>query len=152
MNKFLLLILLIFVQSKKLNTFQEFDARDLSLISKDSEERLRNNKELKTVAYEFYDLLEKSTDDQEIADFLCAHLDQVKPILTKEIKLLKYIYPNPESINKERISCILNDPEKNLRERIKKAIKTFFENEEEEDNKGEDLAADIFLKLGECPA
>ena len=51
MNKFLLLVLLILVQSKKLNTFQEFGDRNLN--DKDIE-KLRNNKEFKEYAYKFY--------------------------------------------------------------------------------------------------
>ena len=62
MNKFLLLVLLILVQSKKLNTFQEFGDRNLN--DKDIE-KLRNNKEFKEYAYKFYELF-KGTDDEKL--------------------------------------------------------------------------------------
>ena len=128
MNKFLLLVLLILVQSKKLNTFQEFGDRNLN--DKDIE-KLRNNKEFKEYAYKFYELL-KGTDDEKLVSAINDDYENVKNIIQNIFKnfyvIMAFGFLDPYEA-REKL-CIID--ENNLRPFLIKAIDLFYEKKDDE--------------------
>ena len=111
MNKFLLIVLLIFVQSKKFNTFQAFKILDVEIV-KDSElEEIRKNEELKKIAFKYHDLFQKSDNQEEINLALEEDFPKVKQILMKTFENNKFICPLIENKNIEDAKCVFKIPE-----------------------------------------
>ena len=138
MNKFLLLVLLIFVQSKKLNTFQEFGDRNLKDINEEEIEKLRNNKELKEIAYIFYDLFEKNNNEKDIIEALDKYYNSAMGIINTIITddKIKSILTIFSSLTNEEKVCVIVTF--GLKETLRKVIDLFYEQKDDELNKMKD--------------
>ena len=138
MNKFLLLVLLIFVQSKKLNTFQEFGDRNLKDSNEEEIEKLRNNKELKEIAYIFYDLFEKNNNEKDIIEALDKYYNSAMGIINTIITddKIKSILTIFSSLTNEEKVCVIVTF--GLKETLRKVIDLFYEQKDDELNKMKD--------------
>ena len=138
MNKFLLLVLLIFVQSKKLNTFQEFGDRNLKDINEEEIEKLRNNKEFKEIAYIFYDLFEKNNNEKDIIEALDKYYNSAMGIINTIITddKIKSILTIFSSLTNEEKVCVIVTF--GLKETLRKVIDLFYEQKDDELNKMKD--------------
>ena len=138
MNKFLLLVLLIFVQSKKLNTFQEFGDRNLKNINEEEIEKLRNNKEFKEIAYIFYDLFEKNNNEKDIIEALDKYYNSAMGIINTIITddKIKSILTIFSSLTNEEKVCVIVTF--GLKETLRKVIDLFYEQKDDELNKMKD--------------
>ena len=111
MNKFILVVLLIFVQSKKLNTFQEYDFRNLE-VTEEEKEKLRNNQELKEIAYKFYDLFKQPADDNTILAAIKDNLNKIETIVVSIIPDYAFIFTILKNAEDEQLICTLKDGDK----------------------------------------
>ena len=126
MNKFLLILLLIFVQSKKLNTFQEFQFRDLdfTIVSDKEKEELRKNEELKKIAFKYLDLFKQSNNQEEINLALEKDFPIVVPIIKKTFKQNYFISSMIDTIKLEEVKCLLKNTE--LKTQFSELIVAFY--------------------------
>ena len=126
MNKFLLIVLLIFVQSKKLNTFQEFQFRDLDfkMVDDDIKEELRQNKVLKEIALKYCDLFEKSNNQEEINLALKEDYPIVQPILKKAFEKNFIISAFIKGITLKEVECLLKKDD--LKKQFSELIVAFY--------------------------
>ena len=138
MKKFLLLVLLIFVQSKKLNTFQEFGDRNLKDINEEEIEKLRNNKEFKEISYIFYYFFEKNNNEKDIIEALDKYYNSAMGIINTIITddKIKSILTILSSLTNEEKVCVIVTF--GLKETLRKVIDLFYEQKDDELNKMKD--------------
>ena len=149
MNKFLLIVLLIFVQSKKFNTFQEVKFRNLDLISEADKEKLRNNEQLKKIAYKYHDMLEKSDNQKEILLALEEDFPTVKSILKQILGNNLFFTIMIEGISLEDAQCLVK--EENIKNQINECVIAFYEYDDATlDELGYSLLGKIPTRLLEC--
>ncbi len=149
MNKFILLVLLIFVQSKKLNTFQEFNFRNLK-VTEEQKEKLRNNQEFKKIAYIFYNLFSKPFDYDAILAALNAHFKRASTILKETMPDTNLYFFLIKDYTNEDITCAIEGHYEKLSS-LKDYIDLFYQKEEIKDDPTLlQLVGSLFSKLIEC--
>ncbi len=149
MNKLLLLVLLIFVQSKKLNIFQESHFRNLD--NEEQIEILRQNEELKKIAYTFYDLFDKSADNKEIIAAMNAHYERAEAIIKDTIPETEFIFDYFSRYSNEELVCAISDEKNELKNEIKDLIDSFYQKKQINfESKANQLLLPIAFKLNSC--
>ncbi len=126
MKKVLLIVLLIFVQSKKLNTFQEFQFRDLDIkiVDDKTKEELRKNKVLKEIAFKYCDLFEKSNNQEEINLALKEDYPIVQPIIQKAFENNFIISAFIKGMTLKEAECLVTNDE--LKKQFSELIVAFY--------------------------
>ena len=142
MNKFLLIVLLLFVQSKKFNTFQEFNFRNLFLIDNKEKEELRKNEELKKIAYKFHEMFEKSNNQEEINLALEEDYEKVVLIVEGILGETNSIVQLMRKYDVKDIKCLLE--EDTIKTKINEGIFSFYEDDNTSSN---DLDMVFYLNI-----
>ena len=131
MNKILLIVLLIFVQSKKFNTFQEFNFRNLFLIDNKEKEELRKNEELKKIAYKFLEI-EKSNNQEEFNLALEEDYEKVVSIVKDILGESHYIAYMMGEYDVNKIKCLFED--ETIKKNVIEGIISFYEDDNTSSN------------------